>query len=31
MAEFAEKARQAATALNATTTEYAKASLIFFQ
>lgn len=31
MADFAEKARQAATALNATTTEYAKASLIFFQ
>jgi hypothetical protein len=30
MAAFANKAREAATALNATTTEYTKASLIFF-
>jgi hypothetical protein len=31
MAHFAEKASEAARALNTTTTEYAKAALIFYQ
>jgi hypothetical protein len=31
MAEFAEKANKAAKALSATTNQYAKASLIYYQ